>query len=403
MNILVFNVGSSTVKCALYSLSASNLNPPAPLWKGTIDWGKGTDRVVLAAETADGAALRKTIAMRAMEDALQELLTADSATQPALRTVEAVGHRIVHGGERFVEPTLLTDEVIKEIQTLDPLAPLHNPYNLKGVAFARLFLPHVPHIAVFDTAFHATLAKYASTYPIPPEWSASGIKKFGFHGISHNYCAAHSLQVLGLEGTKAKVITCHLGNGASLAASIDGKCLETTMGFTPLDGLMMGTRPGAIDPGILLHMMQTKHLSVNDVDDALNHQSGLQGVCGYADMRDVLREAHNGNAQAELALEMYVHRLKCHIGAMAAAMNGLDILVFTAGIGENSPLIRDKACSGLSFLSIALDQAANASCVADKELSSPASKVRVLMLRTREEYAIARSVFQANEQLRDLH
>lgn len=274
------------------------------------------------------------------ETALAEFLSRAAA--------DAVGYRVVHGGERFRDATRLDEPVLEYLRSLVPLAPLHQRFALEAAGVGRRVLPDLPHVAAFDTAFHATLPAAAATYAIPPEWrDALGIRRFGFHGLSHAHAAAEARRLV--PGAR-RVVTCHLGSGASLAAVLDGASVDTTMGFTPLEGLMMATRSGSLDPGALEWLQRQVGLSADEVFDALQHRSGLRGLAGTADMREALSRAAAGHPAARLALEVYVHRLRAAIAAMAASLGGLEVLVFTGGVGENAPEIRDRTVAGLGFL-----------------------------------------------------
>jgi acetate kinase len=307
-----------------------------------------------------------------------------------LLPVDAVGHRIVHGGTAFTEGVRITDEVMAKLAELNDLAPLHNPPALDALAEARRQLPGVPHVAAFDTAFHRTIPEHAYTYPVPRTWiDGWGVRKFGFHGLSHEYCSRRAAEMLG--GT-LRVVVAHLGGGCSLAAVNHGVCIDTTMGFTPLDGLMMATRCGSIDPGIIEHVMRKHGLGVDEVDRALNKESGLLGVSGVsADMREVRKAAGAGDPRAALALKMFAYRVRLGIGAMAAALGGLDALVFTGGIGEHDARLRADVCSDLG-LGVALDRDKNLGGNPDLDISLAATKVRVLVIHTREDVTIAREV-----------
>jgi acetate kinase len=314
-----------------------------------------------------------------------------------LLPVDGVGHRIVHGGTAFTEAVLVTDDVMTQLAALAELAPLHNPPALAALVEARKQLPDVPHVVAFDTAFHRTMSEIADTYPVPWEWTKTwGIKKYGFHGLSHAYCSGRAAELLGRVGDKGlRVVVAHLGGGCSLCAVKGGMSIDTTMGFTPLDGLMMATRSGSIDPGIILHVMRKHGLSVDDVDRILNKESGLLGVSGVSsDMRDLWKAVtHETNDhRIGTALEMFEYRIRLGVGAMAAALNGLDALVFTAGIGEHDVQLRADVCSNLAVLGVKLDPQRNASAGPDTDISDPTATTRVLVLHTREDVTIAREV-----------
>jgi acetate kinase len=297
---------------------------------------------------------------------------------------------VVHGGPDLWQPTIITDSVKQAIRKVEPFAPLHNRAELEGVEIIEQLLGSVPQVAVFDTGFHRTLPLEAAVYPGPYSWYECGIRKYGFHGINHQYCAGRAAQLLQRDPRSLKLVTCHLGNGCSLAAIDGGRSLETTMGFTPLDGLMMGTRSGSVDPGILTYLLREKHITGEKLDKTLNEESGLLGISGVSgDMREVLAAMRDGNSRAKLAFDMYVHRLQLGIAAMAAALNGIDALVFTAGVGENSPEVRAAACAKLGFLGVQLDEERNGKSPMDAEISAASSRVRVLIIGAQEDWAIA--------------
>jgi acetate kinase len=284
----------------------------------------------------------------------------------------------------------ITREVRTSIASVSAFAPLHIDSELEGMKIVENLLGPVPQMAVFDTGFHRQMPLSAAVYPGPYEWFESGIRRFGFHGINHQYCAERTAQLLGKDKRSLKIVTCHLGNGCSVAAIQGGRSVDTTMGFTPLDGLMMGTRSGTLDPGILTFLMRQGQLDAKEIDAVLNHKSGLLGVSGLSgDMRDILAAMEQGHARAKLAFDVYVHRLRAAIAAMAAALGGMDALVFTAGVGENSSDVRAATSSSLEFLGLKLDAQANARPVLDADISSASSKVRVLVIRAEEDWAIA--------------
>jgi acetate kinase len=302
-------------------------------------------------------------------------------------TLAAVGHRVVHGGTRFVTPTLIDEQVETAIEELCPLAPLHNPGNLAAIRAARAALPDVPHVAIFDTAFHATLPRHAYLYGLPLEYAEDGVRRYGFHGTSHQYVSHKAAELLGRPLAELKMITMHLGNGASATAIAGGESVDTSMGFTPLEGLLMGTRTGDIDPGLLVHLLRGG-MSLDALDQLLNRGAGLRGMSGISnDMRDVRQAANAGEAGAQAALELFAYRVKKTIGGYAAALGGLDVLVFTGGIGENDVAARAECVAGLEFLGLRLDAARNAR--GDEVISSSDSAVTVLVVRTDEEGLIA--------------
>ncbi len=307
----------------------------------------------------------------------------------------AVGHRVVHGAGTFTSATVLDDAVIEAIAGLTDLAPLHQPRALAGIRAARAALPGVPEVACFDTAFHAGLPAAAARYALPGDWTERfGLRRYGFHGLSHGYAARRSAQLLGIDSARARVVTCHLGAGSSLAAVYGGRCVDTTMGFTPLEGLVMATRPGSVDPGLLIWLLQHGGLSVDELSGGLEHSAGLAGLAGLpggsGDMREVRRAAEAGSPGARLAIDVHAHRLRREIAAMAAAMDGLDVLAFTGGIGEHQPAVRAEAAAGLAFLGVAIDPARNADAAGDADISAAAAGVRTVVISAREDVEIAR-------------
>lgn len=305
-------------------------------------------------------------------------------------SIDAVGHRVVHGGSVFVRATLIDDAVEAEIERLAVLAPLHNPPGLAGIRAARAALPFIPHVAVFDTAFHATLPPESYTYALDSVIALQyGVRRYGFHGTSYQYVSARAAEVLGRPLESIRMIVAHLGNGASITAIAEGRSVDTSMGMTPLEGLVMGTRSGDIDPAVLLHLQRVGDFSASELDDLLNRASGLQGLGGHSDMRDLLATADRGDVGAQLAVAVYVHRLKRYIGAYAAELGGVDALVFTAGVGENSDVIRARAVEGLGFLGLSIDPALNAQRSSDARVISSGA-VPVLVVPTNEELQIAR-------------
>jgi acetate kinase len=304
-----------------------------------------------------------------------------AALASELRPPDAIGHRVVHGGERFLEAVAIDDGVVEALRELVDLAPLHQPAALAGIEAVGKALPGVPAVACFDTAFHATLPTAAATYALPPEWRERlGLRRFGFHGLSHAYASRRA--------AAPRVVSCHLGAGASLAAVRDGMCVDTTMGFTPMEGLVMATRSGSVDPGLVLWLLR-HGVDAEAVEEGLDRGGGLRGLAGDADMRAVLARDDD---DARLAIDVYVHRLRAAIAAMAAAMDGLDALVFTGGVGEHAPAIRERAAAGLSFLGVELDANANAAASADAEIGGPCAAVRALVVTAREDLEVARQV-----------
>jgi acetate kinase len=310
-----------------------------------------------------------------------------------LGSVDAVGHRIVHGGRRFRDAVLLDDDVVAELHALTELAPLHQPGSLAALEVVSQALPRVPHVGCFDTAFHVTLPAAATTYALPAAWRERWpLRRYGFHGLSHAYAARRAGELLNTTSGRLRVVTCHLGAGASLAAVLGGRSVDTTMGFTPLEGLVMATRSGSVDPGLLLWLTQRKGLSIAELGEGLEHASGLTGLAGTGDMRKVLGRADAGDEEARLALDVYVHRLRSGIGAMTASLGGIDALVFTGGVGERAPAVRAAAVEGLDHLGVRLDPERNRTADADADLSAQHAISRVLVIHAREDLEIARQV-----------
>jgi acetate kinase len=384
--ILVCNAGSSSVKFSVFDAEDERL-----LADGGIDWIRKPTRLVF--RRADQPEIREELKLEKHGDAaariLDDLQTGPSPALPSLEDLRAVGHRVVHGGERYTSAVLITAEVKRAIEELSELAPLHNPASLDGIRAVEQVLPKVPQVAVFDTAFHATLSEAARTYPVPQKWTREwGIRRYGFHGLSHSYCASQAAKMIGRRDLR--LVIAHLGNGASVSAVRDGVCVDTSMGFTPMEGLMMGTRSGSVDPGIVIYLLRRKGLESEAVDKALNYESGLLGISGFSsDMRQVLAELAR-KPEARLAVDVYVHRIVKTIGAMTATLGGIDALVFTAGVGEHAPEIRKRVCEKLKYLGLELDPAANETCKPDASISMPASKARILVIATREDLTIMR-------------
>src|SRR6202158_6031526 len=393
MKILVLNSGSSSQKTALYELGgALPEQPPAPAWEGQIEWSGNQADVQV--RNLRGGNLEERVQVASRSEAIDHLLSTlsggSTAVVSSLSEIDVVGHRIVHGGQDFEQATAITPEVKSAIARMSVFAPLHNRAELDGIAAIEKRIGGVPRVAVFDTGFHSRLPQPAAVYPGPYEWLAQGIRRYGFHGINHQYCAERTAQLLGKDLRSLKLVTCHLGNGCSLAAIRDGRSVDTTMGFTPLEGLMMGNRSGSVDPGILTYLMRQSHLTGEQLDELLNTKSGLLGISGVSgDMREVLTAVKNGHERATLALDIYVHRLRVGIGAMTAALGGIDALVFTAGVGENSPEVRAAACQNLEYVGVKLDLKKNSESPADQDISDPGSPVRVLLIRAGEDWEIA--------------
>src|ERR1700722_14611425 len=398
MKILVLNSGSSSQKSCLYKLGGSLPDsPPVPLWEGKIEWGE--NGAALKVRTSSGKTTEQQLDKSKRAEAIAQLLNAlvsgETRVLTQLSELDVVGHRVVNGGREYTKPTLITPEVTAAIEKMAVFAPLHNRAELEGIAQIEKLGGNVRQVAVFDTGFHATLPEETAVYPGPYDWVQRGIRKFGFHGINHQYCAGRAAQVLGRNLAELRLVTCHLGNGCSLAAIRGGVSIDTTMGFTPLDGLMMGTRSGSVDPGILTYLLREDQLDGKTLDDTLNAKSGLLGISGVSsDMREVEAGMKKGNVRAKLAFDIFVHRLRSGIGPLIAALNGIDVLVFTAGIGENSAEVRAAACVNLGFLGLAMDSAKNLSSPMESDIAASSSTVRVLVLAAQEDWAIARECWK---------
>ena len=395
MKILVLNAGSSSQKSRLYEIDDSlPEEPPAPLWEADADWTGHRETAEVQISTSHGQIRHESLPAGPREGIIKHMLQTiwSGATkvidQPA--EIAVVGHRVVHGGPAYRQTTLVTREVKAAIEQYAVLAPSHNPADLEGIRVIEQVLPRVSQVAVFDTAFHRHLPLAAAVYPGPYSWFEQGIRRYGFHGISHHYCSQRAAQLLGRSPEDLLLITCHLGNGCSLAAIQHGQSIDTTMGFTPMEGLMMGSRSGSVDPGILIYLLQHKGYMAEQLDKELNKASGLQGVSGVSsDMRQILQAISEGNLRAKLALDIYMHRLRSAIGAMLAALGGVDALVFTGGVGEHAPSVRAAACETFEFLNLALDPQKNAQSPTDQDISTAASAVRVLVIQTQEDWMIA--------------
>jgi acetate kinase len=393
MRILVFNAGSSSLKFGVF------LNDPGAdeVFKGSFERFRDghCDFRFRHGETDErGTAQCGDIgsAMERVPDVLKRF---------GLKVVDAVGHRVAHGGTNFAAPAILDDATVKAIQELTPLAPLHNPANLEAIRFCRELWPKVPQVAVFDTSFHLTNPPYASTYAVPAQWRDAGLRRYGFHGTSHSYVAHRAATEIGQPLAYLQIVSVHLGNGASVCAVNRGQSMDSSMGMTPLEGLVMGTRSGDVDPGAFGFLERTFGLSAADIEEALYNESGLKGLAGSSDMRDLEDMAAKGDPRAQLAIEIYAYRARKYVGAYAAAMGGLDAVVFTGGIGENSPSMRRRICDGLDFMGLQLDhdrnQALELAGYAAPQIQAYGSRVRVLVTETAEQLMIARETAAALE------
>jgi acetate kinase len=394
MKILVLNSGSSSQKSCLYEIGdAVPDDPPARLWEATIEWNSESAKVEIKNAKGSAKTHQTKISSRAqaIEQMLDTLWKGEASVVESPSKIDVVGHRVVHGGPQFEDPVVVTAEVKAAIAGVSAFAPLHNRAELEGIETVGKLLGPVPQVAVFDTGFHKKMPLSAAVYPGPYEWFAAGIRRYGFHGINHKYCARRAAQLLHKKLKSLRLVTCHLGNGCSLAAIRDGRSVDTTMGFTPLEGLMMGTRSGSVDPGILTYLTRQKQLTGEQLDDLLNQHSGLLGISGVSgDMREILDAIKNGNDRAQLALDIYVHRLQSGIGAMIAVLGGIDALIFTAGVGEHSLDVRARTCDNLGYAGLKLDPAKNAQSPADQDISTADSRARILLIRAQEDWEIAR-------------
>ncbi len=390
MKILVLNCGSSSIKYKLFEMDTE-----AVLAQGGVEKiGLVDSFLKLTLPSGEKVVLEKAMPEHTVgiEFILETLTSEKYGCIESLNEINAVGHRVVHGGEKFSQSVVITPEIIEQVKACSELAPLHNPANLKGVDAIAKILPRVPQVAVFDTSFHQTMPDYAYMYAVPYEYYEKyGVRRYGFHGTSHRYVSKRVCDFLGLDYENTKIITAHIGNGGSITAIKNGKSVDTSMGLTPLEGLMMGTRAGNVDTGAVLYMANKEHLTNNEVSDMLNKRSGLLGISGVSsDMRDIDNAIEAGNRRAALALQMYEYNIVKYIGAYAAALNGVDVLVFTGGVGENQTPVRERLCRALSYLGIECDAEVNAANRGvEVEISTKNSKVRVVVIPTDEELMIA--------------
>ena len=398
MTILVLNCGSSSIKYQVIDMN--EVNNPQLLAKGLVE------RIGLA----EGILTHKPVGKEKFElnQPIQDhtagiSLIIDAITNPthgvieSLQALSAVGHRVAHGGEYFADSAVVNEDVIEKIKTCFELAPLHNPANLSGILAIEKLLPGIPQVAVFDTSFHQTIPAKNYLYALPYKYYENyRIRRYGFHGTSHKFVAKKACDMCGLDFEKSKVITCHIGNGASVTAILNGKSYDTSMGFTPVDGLIMGTRTGEIDPGALLYIADKENLSTAQINNLINKQSGMQGITDVSsDMRDIEAAAAEGNERALLGLDMYRTRIQRFVGGYAAIMGGVDLIVFTGGVGENDPATREQVCSGLEFMGVEFDCEANEGVRGkDKILSKDSSRVKVMVTTTDEELVIATDTFR---------
>lgn len=394
MNVLVLNCGSSSVKYKLLEMPdgkvkaqgvVEKLGLPGSFLKVNLPSG---EKVILEKDLPEHTA--------AIEFILETITGKEYGCIKDLKEINAVGHRLVHGGDKFTESVLIDNDVVAKVESCIDLAPLHNPATLKGIEAVTKLLPQLPQVGVFDTAFQQTMEKKVFMFPIPYEYYEKyGIRRYGFHGTSHRYVSQRACDFLGLDYNKARIITCHIGNGASIDAIKNGKCIDTSLGMTPTDGLMMGTRCGAVDPGMLVFLGEKEGFSYEELSNCINKKSGVLGVSGVSsDMRELEAAIKKGNERAILALDMYEYRIKKYVGAYAAAMGGVDLIVFTGGVGENQARTRDFVCSDMEFMGIHFDKKKNESVRGEEALISlPDSKVKVCVIPTDEELMIAKDTY----------
>ena len=389
MKILILNAGSSSLKYQLIDMDGEKL-----LAKGLVE------RIGIEGshinQKANGQVFDATAPMANHTEGIQWMLKAlldpEKGALKSMDEIGAVGHRVLHGGERFTASVLVNDEVKEAIKANIPLGPLHNPANLMGVEACEKVMPGTPNVAVFDTAFHQTMPPKAYLYGVPMEYYEKlHVRRYGFHGTSHRYVSKRVCEFLGVDRARTRVITCHLGNGSSMCAVENGKCIDTSMGITPLEGVIMGTRSGSMDPAVVQYICNNEHISVDEMLTICNKKSGLLGISGLSsDMRDIDKAADEGNERAAIARDMLVYGIRKYIGSYAAAMNGVDVIVFTAGIGENNCALRERVMQGFEYLGARLDPAKNAGCREEAVISTDDSKVKICVIPTDEEIVIAR-------------
>ncbi|MBO4995333.1 MAG: acetate kinase [Muribaculaceae bacterium] len=391
MKILVLNCGSSSVKYKLIDTDTDNTMAEGGVEKIGLDDG------FLKFKRADGSKEIVNLGLTDHKGAVQAIL--NNLTDPkegcikSYDEIDAVGHRVVHGAEKFNSSVLITDEVIQQVKDCYDLAPLHNPANITGIEAISALMPEVPQVGVFDTAFHQTMPAKSFMYALPYRfYKEDGVRRYGFHGTSHRYVSQRACEFLGLDITKQKIVTCHIGNGGSITAVCGGKSIDTSMGLTPTEGLMMGTRSGDVDPGIITYLMLKHNMSANDVQRMINKESGMAGVTEISsDMREIETAVNEGNERAKMALDMYEQRILKYVGAYAAEMGGLDVIVFTGGVGENQTGVRENVCAPLAFMGVEIDRELNSRTRGtETEISTPASRVKVVVIPTDEELMIAR-------------
>ena len=390
MKVLVINCGSSSIKYQLFDMTdesvlAKGLVERIGMEGSVLNHQPGNrDKVVLAANITNHSV--------GIQMVLEALTDSSHGVIASMKEISAVGHRVVHGGEKFAGSVLITQEVMNALEECIEMAPLHNPPNIMGINACAELMPNVPQVGVFDTAFHQTMPKHAFLYGLPYDaYKHYGVRRYGFHGTSHKFVSQRAAELMGQDIANLRIVTCHLGNGASLAAVKFGQSIDTSMGFTPLEGLVMGTRSGEVDPAILPYLMKKLDLTAEQIDNYLNKKSGVLGISGVSsDFRDIEAAAAEGSEQAQLALDVFAYRVRKYIGSYVAAMGGVDAIVFTAGVGENDIYMRDLICSGLEYLGTRIDPAKNNIRGKEKEISVDGSKVKIFIVPTNEELVIAR-------------
>lgn len=394
MNILVLNCGSSSIKYKLFEMTNKEV-----LAQGGIEKiGMPNSFIKFSMPNGEKKIMEVSIPehTKGVQVIFDVLTNAEYGVVKSISDIDAVGHRMLHAGSKITESSILTDEVLEIFASCNDLGPLHNPANLKGVNAVKAIKPDMPQVGVFDTAFHQTMPDYVYMYPLPYEfYEKYGVRRYGFHGTSHRYVSQRVCEFLGIDPVGKKIITCHIGNGGSISAIKDGKCMDTSMGLTPLEGLMMGTRCGDIDPAIIPFLMKHANLTAEEMDTIMNKRSGLLGISGTtSDMREIQAARDAGDKRAELAQEMYFYRVRKYIGSYAAAMGGVDVILFTGGVGENKQNCREAACEGLEFMGVKLDKEKNAQIMGEEAIiSTPDSRVTVCVIPTDEELMIATDTF----------
>ena len=394
MKVLVVNCGSSSLKYQVLDMPSEEL-----LCKGLVE-RIGIEGSVIKHEKIGQDKFVLEVPMKdhteAIGHVIDALLDADHGVAKSMDEIGAVGHRIVQGGEKFAKSELVTDEMIKAVEGLSELAPLHNPANLLGIAACKKLMPNTPMVGVFDTSFHQTMPAESYIYALPYElYEKYGVRRYGFHGTSHRYVTERAAAMLGKKPEEVNLVTCHIGNGASCAAVKNGKCFDTSMGLTPLEGLVMGTRCGDIDPAIIPFVAGKENMTFADIDTMMNKKSGIQGISGISsDMRDVEEAMNKGDKRAKIAWDVFAHRVKHYIGAYMAELNGADALIFTAGLGENDDIFRSMTCKDMDYLGIVLDEEKNKGCRKEADVTGEGGKVRILILPTNEELMIARDTYE---------